>query len=519
VDPTSPHISSSLSDDGCASCHSVHRSSSTPLLSNLYRVDPLRSATEPYDGADFGLCLTCHQESPYADVSGSSNPLTGFAGHGFHLGHIEENGLGGVEITVPGDGQGNALCAECHYNLHGVPTSERGLVRFAPDVLPFNGEITFDAAAGSCTLTCHAKQHDALTFEALQLVSVDSVAPTTTAPSATLRSGASLSGSSVPLSLTWSGSDNAGGSGIDHYELARTTDGGATWPTVSSSLTTRSAAVSAAASGTVRYRVRAVDKAGNPGAWAYGPTLSPRRVQQSSTAVKYGGTWTTVKSSSYSGGSTRYARVTGRWAAYKFTGRSIALVTTKSPSRGKVKIFINGVRVATVDLYRSSSQYRVLAWQRTWSTSGTRTIKVVVVGTSGRPRVDLDAFVVVVATPRRRRPAGYLWLVAGRSDAPVAISSAGIANHLPAAGHRGWSQACRPAPLVYRSIRAPCVSPPKPCRVPAEMCPGGWAQGRSPRTIRSGVTPRSPAARIEGSTMNRQPMRDRGRARPSGGRA
>ena len=35
------------------------------------------------------------------------------------------------------------------------------------------------------------------------------------------------------------------------------------------------------------------------------------------------------------------------------------------------------------------------AWQQTWSTSATRTIKLVVVGTSGRPRVDLDAFVVV----------------------------------------------------------------------------------------------------------------------------
>ena len=168
VDPTSPHISSSLDSDGCASCHSAHRATNEPLISNVYRVDPLRSSTEPYDGGDFGLCLTCHQESPFADVSGSANPLTNFAGHGFHLGLIEEDGTGGRDILVPGDGQGNALCAECHYNLHGVPASERGLVAFAPDVVPFGGQLTFDAAAGSCTLTCHGREHDGLSFQAAQ---------------------------------------------------------------------------------------------------------------------------------------------------------------------------------------------------------------------------------------------------------------------------------------------------------------------------------------------------------------
>jgi hypothetical protein len=34
-------------------------------------------------------------------------------------------------------------------------------------------------------------------------------------------------------------------------------------------------------------------------------------------------------------------------------------------------------------------------WQRHFSTSATRTIKVVVQGTAGRPRFDIDAFVVL----------------------------------------------------------------------------------------------------------------------------
>ena len=49
----------------------------------------------------------------------------------------------------------------------------------------------------------------------------------------------------------------------------------------------------------------------------------------------------------------------------------------------------------TTDLRRSPTQYRSIAWQRTWSATGSHTIRVVVAGTSGRPRVDIDAFVVI----------------------------------------------------------------------------------------------------------------------------
>ena len=56
---------------------------------------------------------------------------------------------------------------------------------------------------------------------------------------------------------------------------------------------------------------------------------------------------------------------------------------------------MNGAYVTTVDLYRSASHYREIAWQKAWSTSARRTVRLVVVGTAGRPRVDVDAFVVL----------------------------------------------------------------------------------------------------------------------------
>jgi hypothetical protein len=111
--------------------------------------------------------------------------------------------------------------------------------------------------------------------------------------------------------------------------------------------------------------------------------------------VHYSGTWRTASSSSYSGGSTKYTRSNGAKATYTFTGRSTALITTKSPTRGKVKIYVNGSYQGTVDLYASANRYRLVAWQQTWTTSATRTISLVAAGPSSRPRIDLDAFAYV----------------------------------------------------------------------------------------------------------------------------
>jgi hypothetical protein len=137
-----------------------------------------------------------------------------------------------------------------------------------------------------------------------------------------------------------------------------------------------------------------VDRAGNVGAWAYGPTLSPLLLQQTSTTIHYTGTWTTTTSTSYSGGSTRYAKVAGASASYTFTGRSIAWIASTSTTRGKVKVYVDGVYVTTVDLY-GTTRHRVLVWQKTWTTAASRTLKLVVAGTAARPRADLDALGVL----------------------------------------------------------------------------------------------------------------------------
>jgi len=53
----------------------------------------------------------------------------------------------------------------------------------------------------------------------------------------------------------------------------------------------------------------------------------------------------------------------------------------------------------TVDLDRATSAARLIMMLRSWTTTGRHTLEIRVVGTSGRPRIDVDEFVIVAPTP------------------------------------------------------------------------------------------------------------------------
>jgi hypothetical protein len=91
----------------------------------------------------------------------------------------------------------------------------------------------------------------------------------------------------------------------------------------------------------------------------------------------------------------KYASIRGASVSYTFTGRAVAIVTTKSATRGKANVYLDGVLVVTVDPYSATTAYRSVVWTKTWASAGTHTVKIVVVGTSGRPRLDIDAMAVI----------------------------------------------------------------------------------------------------------------------------
>ncbi len=145
-----------------------HASTNRGILLRNYRDRGLKPNGEVYADADFALCYLCHTNEPFAT---SSTTATNFGGHFKHLNQIATTGSGGLSIDTIGDGQGNAICSECHFRTHSTATTTdqyRGLVAFAPDVEAVNGVLSWTSpGAGSgdtCTLKCHGKTHNALSY-------------------------------------------------------------------------------------------------------------------------------------------------------------------------------------------------------------------------------------------------------------------------------------------------------------------------------------------------------------------
>lgn len=220
----------------------------------------------------------------------------------------------------------------------------------------------------------------------------DAVAPTATAPVLRVRKGSTLNGSTVIGHFSWVGSDGAG-AGIRLFHVLRSMDGGAF--TEIAITPDPSILVQLAPGHRFAFRVRAEDRDGNLSAPATTPVYPVALVQQTTAAFTYGAGWKVAASTSFSGGSARYATAAGATTVFKATARQYAFITTTGPTRGKARIYVDGGLVATVDLWSPTTVTRVQAWTARYTTSQLRTIKVVVAGTAGRPRVDVDGFAIL----------------------------------------------------------------------------------------------------------------------------
>jgi hypothetical protein len=219
----------------------------------------------------------------------------------------------------------------------------------------------------------------------------DTTPPTATTP--LLRIRVTASGSSVPLSVTWGGSDVGWGIGL--YEVERSVNGGSWAPMVLPTPMATTFSVTASSGSTVRFRVRATDKAGNVGNWATGPTIRVTRISDTSTSVHYSTGWSKVADSSAFSGYLHETKMLSAKATYSFTGRDIAWIAEKGPGHGKARVYIDGIAVATIDLTATSWKARQIVYTKHWSSVGTHTIKIVNLATSGRRMIDLDGFVTL----------------------------------------------------------------------------------------------------------------------------
>lgn len=247
-----------------------------------------------------------------------------------------------------------------------------------------------DAGGSAHVVYTHETYHPGGYTYATYLAAPDVQAPNLSAPIVRPRAG-SVIGTSIPTTVSWGAVDAL--SGLDHYLLQQKTGSGA-WTTVSSTLTARSATRNLFASTTYQFRVRGWDKAGNGSPIVYGTPFRLLRYEGTSSLVKPYGTWKTSSTSAASGGSTRYATTKNASVSMTVYGSGFAWVAPKGRTSGSARIYIDGVWITDVSLYRSTTLNKAIVYSIRWSAPGTHTVKLVVLGTSGHSRVDLDAFIV-----------------------------------------------------------------------------------------------------------------------------
>ena len=222
-------------------------------------------------------------------------------------------------------------------------------------------------------------------------IRIDATAPTVTGPVATVVTGSTVT-SKASVRLSWTGADS--GAGIASYEVSLSTNGGAYAVVATTTSASYARSLGVSTSTTYRFRVRALDKAGNASGYAVGATFHVKRVQQSNAAVRYSGSWSLGTSSSASGGSYRRTSTAGRSVSFTFTGRSIAVMAYKSAAVGSVKVYLDGVYKTTISEHATSTLWRRVVYALA-VTSGSHTIKLVCSGTGAHPKIDLDAFLVI----------------------------------------------------------------------------------------------------------------------------
>ena len=223
---------------------------------------------------------------------------------------------------------------------------------------------------------------------------LDTVGPVAKAPTSFgFVVGTTMSPSALATRVAWPvATDDR--SGVAVYGLETRVEAGP-WSTAVGSTAAGSALRTLTFSTAYGLRVRARDGAGNWGEWSGPATITPLRYQESNAAVRYGGSWARLRTTSASGGQTRYATKPGASATFRFSGRVFALIAPKGPTRGSAKLYIDGAYVSTISLYRSSSLPRIVVAARSWSASSPHTVKLVLVGTAHHPRFDIDAFAIL----------------------------------------------------------------------------------------------------------------------------
>jgi serine protease len=199
--------------------------------------------------------------------------------------------------------------------------------------------------------------------------------------------GSTLGASTVPVRQSWASSGSP-----TQYEVWLSTDGA---PYVQQTQTAASAVFDLERNHAYQFVARAKGANGNWSDWASGAKFLLGEYQEDYLATNpaFTGSWTRAVWQPASDGYVTVSATAGDKVSFSFTGTNVAWVATKSTNRGEAYVYVDNAYVKTVDLYSPTTTAQFIAFTKSWTVSGEHRIDVVVRGTAGRPKVDVDAFV------------------------------------------------------------------------------------------------------------------------------
>jgi hypothetical protein len=197
------------------------------------------------------------------------------------------------------------------------------------------------------------------------------IGPLMRRPRVTLRAGNRLPGDAA--TVTWRARSKR--AQVSGYVLQRRVGKGP-WRRISlDAARARRADVWVKPGKSVRFRVRALDRKGDRGRWAYSRARRAAILHRDTRILGAGLAASSERPS---------ARV-------RFRAHSVGLIAQTGPGLGKARIFLNGRRVAEVDLSSERPTARTLVWSRNFERASRRSIRVV--PTEGK--VILSGFLVL----------------------------------------------------------------------------------------------------------------------------
>jgi hypothetical protein len=213
-------------------------------------------------------------------------------------------------------------------------------------------------------------------------------------PSAALLAGQTMT-STVRAQISWA--PPADTSGVAAYQLQRR-KGTGSWINIALAQPLATTAdVLLAIGSSYTFRVRAVDANALGGPWTSGATATIRRFEETAANVTYQSGFKRRALTGASADHVRKGSTANRLAALKFTGTTVAFVSTSSSARGIVRLRVDGGEWQEVDLFGVSTLKKRVVWAASLA-PGSHTLQLAAAGArndaSTSNRIDIDAFLV-----------------------------------------------------------------------------------------------------------------------------